>query len=98
MERIEKVEPAVCMNCHTGIRKMRYITYFTWLGDQFITVPNFPARVCDMCGISEYDFQAVRLLNTLLIAPKVRKSSKKYQHVISEYLRIKSSLHFGMDQ
>ena len=63
-----------------------------------ITVPNFPARVCDMCGISEYDTQAVQLLNSLLIAPKVRKSSNKYQYVIKEYIKNKSLIHFGMDQ
>lgn len=98
MEQIEIIEPTVCVNCQTGIRKIRHITYFTWYGNHMITVPNFPARVCDMCGISEYDTQAVQLLNSLLIAPKVRKSSNKYQYVIKEYIKNKSLIHFGMDQ
>ena len=98
MEQIENIEPSACMNCHTGIRKPRHITYFTWLGDHVITVPNFPASVCDMCGISEYDSRAVRMLKTMLIVPKDWKSSKKYQNVINEYIRINSSQHFWMDQ
>jgi YgiT-type zinc finger domain-containing protein len=43
-----------------------YITYFTWLDQELITVPNFPAWVCDMCGLREYDTRAVNWLNTLL--------------------------------
>lgn len=44
----------------------RHITYFTWLGDELITVPNFPAWVCDVCGKREYDQQAEMWLHTLL--------------------------------
>jgi len=25
-----------------------YIAYFTWLGDELIAVPDFPAWVCDI--------------------------------------------------
>jgi len=45
---------------------LRYMTYFTWLHDELITVPNFPAWVCDLCGRREYDARAVSWLNTLL--------------------------------
>lgn len=45
---------------------MRHITYFTWLGDELITVPNFPAWVCDLCGKREYDERAVAVLSMLL--------------------------------
>ena len=43
-----------------------FLTYFTWLGDELITVPDFPAWVCDVCGRREYDLQALNQLNLLL--------------------------------
>lgn len=56
----------VCPECKTGVMHLDYITYFTWLDQELITVPNFPAWVCDMCGLREYDTRAVNWLNTLL--------------------------------
>ena len=29
---------------------LRHITYFTWLDEELVTVPNFPAWVCDFVG------------------------------------------------
>jgi YgiT-type zinc finger domain-containing protein len=55
-----------CSECHSGMMQLQYITYFTWLNDELITVPNFPAWVCDMCGRREYDTRAISWLNTLL--------------------------------
>ena len=57
---------SVCPECKTGVMHLEYITYFTWLDQELITVPNFPAWVCDMCGLREYDTRAVSWLNTLL--------------------------------
>jgi YgiT-type zinc finger domain-containing protein len=45
---------------------LRFITYFTWLDEELVTVPNFPAWVCDVCGKREYDERAVSWLTTLL--------------------------------
>jgi YgiT-type zinc finger domain-containing protein len=56
----------VCPECHTGVLRLQYLTYFTWLNDELITVPNFPSWVCDVCGKREYDAHAVSWLNTLL--------------------------------
>jgi YgiT-type zinc finger domain-containing protein len=55
-----------CPECQGGIMHLRYITYFTWLADELITVPNFPAWVCDVCGRREYDQQTINWLNMLL--------------------------------
>ena len=57
---------SVCHECKTGVMHLEYITYFTRLDQELITVPNFPAWVCDMCGLREYDTRAVSWLNTLL--------------------------------
>ena len=45
---------------------LRHITYFTWLDEELVTVPNFPAWVCDVCGRREYDAQAISWLVTIL--------------------------------
>ena len=46
---------------------LRHITYFTWLGEELITVPSFPAWICDMCGKREYDERAI----AWLVAPQL---------------------------
>ncbi len=65
----------VCPECKAGVMRLRYLTYFTWLDDELITVPNFPAWVCDMCGRREYDARAVNWLNTLLNPATGRKTA-----------------------
>lgn len=55
-----------CNECPAGNMHIRHITYFTWLGEELITVPNFPAWVCDMCGKREYDERAISWLSMLL--------------------------------
>ncbi|MFC1879692.1 YgiT-type zinc finger protein [Chloroflexota bacterium] len=55
-----------CTECQTGVLHLQYLTYFTWLNGELITVPNFPAWVCDVCGRREYDARAINWLNTLL--------------------------------
>ncbi len=57
---------AHCPECISGIMRLRFMTYFTWLNDELVTVPNFPAWVCDLCGRREYDHRAISWLNTLL--------------------------------
>ena len=56
----------MCTECQSGVLRLRHLTYFTYLNDELITVPNFPAWVCDVCGRREYDGRAITWLNTLL--------------------------------
>ena len=56
----------LCSECQTGVFHLQYCTYFTWLNQELITVPNFPSWVCDVCGRREYDTRAINWLNTLL--------------------------------
>lgn len=58
----------------------RHITYYTWLGEELITVPNFPAWVCDMCGKREYDERAVSLL-AMLLSPEAGKPTRRVKRV-----------------
>jgi YgiT-type zinc finger domain-containing protein len=68
---------ALCMECQTGAMRLEYITYFTWLNQELITVPSFPAWVCDVCGKREYDPRAIKWLNMLLNPETGRHSSSR---------------------
>ena len=57
---------ALCPECQAGILHLQHITYFTWLNSELVTVPNFPAWICDVCGRREYDERAIIWLNALL--------------------------------
>jgi YgiT-type zinc finger domain-containing protein len=67
----------LCMECQTGVLRLQYLTYFTWLHKELITVPNFPAWVCDVCGRREYDGRAIVWLNTLLNHEVGRRSGSQ---------------------
>jgi YgiT-type zinc finger domain-containing protein len=71
----------VCPECHTGVYRLEYLTYFTWLNDELITVPNFPSWVCDVCGKREYDIHAVNWLNMLLSPTTGRKHKPRRKNL-----------------
>ncbi len=65
----------ICPECHTGYFQRDFVTYFTWLAEALITVPDFPAWVCDVCGRREYDGAAIAQLN-ILLNPAMGKTSR----------------------
>ena len=71
-----------CTECQAGQMHRGYVAYFTWLGDELITVPDFPAWVCDVCGRREYDPYALSQLNLLLnpSAGKPTYRAPKFPH------------------
>jgi len=71
---------APCPECQTGVLRLRYLTYFTWLNSELVTVPNFPAWVCDVCGRREYDPRAIKWLNTLLNPEAGRRALRPRQN------------------
>ncbi len=71
----------VCPECRTGVLHLEYLTYFTWLNDELITVPNFPSWVCDVCGKREYDSHAVSWLNMLLSPTTGRKPKPRRRNL-----------------
>lgn len=62
----------LCNECQAGHMHRQYVAYYTWLGDELITVPDFPAWVCDICGRCEYDENALARLS-LLLSPNAGK-------------------------
>jgi YgiT-type zinc finger domain-containing protein len=56
--------------------QLRHITYFTWLGQELIMVPNSPAWICDMCGKRDFDERAISWL-TMLLNPNAGKPTQR---------------------
>lgn len=65
-----------CSECQAGVMRLRFITYFTWLDEELITVPNFPAWICDVCGRREYDEKSISWL-TMLLNPNAGKPTTR---------------------
>ncbi len=58
--------PDVCPECLVGALQPRTVPYYaTWKG-MLITIPYFPAWVCDVCRRCEYDENAVNELRVIL--------------------------------
>jgi len=69
---------ATCRECQAGHLRRKNVTYFTWLMDELITVPDFPAWVCDVCGRREYDPQSLSQLS-LLLSPNAGQSPRRHR-------------------
>ncbi len=55
-----------CSECQVGIMRDRVATYYTWIGEEIITVPDFPCTICDVCGRREWDENAIHNLKVIL--------------------------------
>jgi hypothetical protein len=58
--------PRHCPECLIGTIRSARSFYCQWSNGKFITAPDFPAWVCDVCGWREYEREAVLDLQTLL--------------------------------
>ena len=82
-----------CRECQSGLIGIRFVTYFTRLGDEMVMVPDFPAWVCDVCGYTIYDVKAVSLISTLLSpntgkdAPKLKKRVAKKEDSVPKTIK-----------
>lgn len=77
MTEENKSQEFTCRECQAGMMRLKSITYFTWLGDELVTVPGFPAWVCDVCGHCEYDQRALSWLVTMLNPEAGRKTTPR---------------------
>ncbi|MCD6401876.1 MAG: YgiT-type zinc finger protein [Anaerolineales bacterium] len=76
-----KDQSYTCPECQAGKMHLKYIPYYLWLGEDLITVPEFPAWVCDICGKREYDSKAVSWLRILLEAGHRRTVHRQARHI-----------------
>jgi len=80
----ENHETQTCRKCQGGHKHLSSVTLMTWLGDDLITVPDFPAWICDLCGHRTYDSHALAELSLMLnpeagtpIQPNIGHTHKK---------------------
>lgn len=61
-----KDETKYCPECQVGVFKREGGTYYTWIGNELVIVPDFPCWVCDVCGHRDWDQSAVINLSMIL--------------------------------
>jgi YgiT-type zinc finger domain-containing protein len=61
---VERAE--TCPECQVGSLRPRSVPYYAHLDSLLITVPDFPAWVCDVCHHCEYDGAALDDLRAIL--------------------------------
>lgn len=49
-----EASPLYCPICRVGILRPKPVSYIESRGGYLISVPNFPAQVCDLCRHCEY--------------------------------------------
>ncbi len=80
-----------CSECQAGQMRRAYLVYYTWLGNELITVPDFPSWVCDVCGRREYDIHALNRLSLILSPNAGNSTSRKRSRQTTHGLRVKRS-------
>jgi len=59
-------EKKYCPECQVGVIRRKTGTYYTWIENEMVIVPNFPCWVCDVCGHRDWDQSAVFNLGMIL--------------------------------
>jgi YgiT-type zinc finger domain-containing protein len=57
-----------CPECQVGKYHLKLVAYYTYLGTELITVPDFPCWVCDVCKRQDYDQTALSQVYMMLSA------------------------------
>ncbi|MGI6250683.1 MAG: YgiT-type zinc finger protein [Anaerolineaceae bacterium] len=69
--------PETCPRCYVGRIKQQPVTLTTIVSGELLSVPNFPAWVCDVCHAFMYDPKALADLNAFLSKPKLQTQPRK---------------------
>lgn len=59
-------EKKYCPECQVGLIQRKKGTYYTWIENEIVIVPDFPCWVCDVCGHRDWDQGAVFNLGMIL--------------------------------
>jgi len=66
MHRPLKNSNITCHECQVGNYFLELRTYYAWIGDTLVTVPDFPCWVCDSCNHFQFDQKAIGQLKIIL--------------------------------
>jgi hypothetical protein len=68
-----------CPECQVGTLREGAVPYYAVLEGTLITVPSFPAWICDVCRHCEYDESALEELRAVL-GPSAQLPTISYHH------------------
>ncbi|MFZ3071030.1 MAG: YgiT-type zinc finger protein [Anaerolineaceae bacterium] len=69
--------PETCPRCMVGRIKQKPVTFSAIVDGHLLSVPNFPAWVCDVCHAFMYDPIAMNQLHASLAAKQTPKPSRR---------------------
>jgi YgiT-type zinc finger domain-containing protein len=58
--------PDVCPECQVGALQPGRVIFYAMMDGRLLSIPDFPAWVCDICRHCEYDEDALADLRTIL--------------------------------
>jgi YgiT-type zinc finger domain-containing protein len=58
--------PEMCPDCQVGTLQPKRVIFYAMLEGRLLSIPDFPAWVCDICRHCEYDDEALSDLRTIL--------------------------------
>lgn len=73
------LNPETCPRCMVGRIKQRPVTLSEVIDGYLLSIPNFPAWMCDICHAFMYDPVAMDELHTFLTSKPDAKQKTKYR-------------------
>ena len=64
---------STCPRCQIGLMRATQLPYTVIENGKLVSVPDMPARVCDVCGNRDFDREAVKRLYLMLGAARRRR-------------------------
>lgn len=71
------IELGPCPECQLGTLRPSRAFYCRQVGGMLISVPDFPAWICDLCGRREYDEASVQELAALLQVERGQRPQRR---------------------
>jgi YgiT-type zinc finger domain-containing protein len=81
-----------CSVCRIGQMRPAKVTYFAFARGRMITIPDFSAWKCDICGKCEFDIDALDQLALLLNPPIRTKDTAPHGKSAGDSLSPKTTL------
>jgi hypothetical protein len=83
--------PETCPDCMVGTLQPRTVIYYAFLDSVLLSIPDFPAWVCDVCRHCEYDEEALSDLRAILgPAARLPVEPSRRRHRPSDFLPLPS--------
>jgi YgiT-type zinc finger domain-containing protein len=80
-----RVIAAACRECRSGHMQPTNVFLFTDRAGMPLCVPDFPAWVCDLCGLREYDHLALSELEVMLGSNHPARREKRRGRIVNDH-------------